>query len=56
MFEKFNDTARAALVMAKDIAADFNQDHINTSHLLLAITGFTSPTIRWHNPPGISQS
>ncbi|QOT19554.1 Clp protease N-terminal domain-containing protein [Paenarthrobacter sp. YJN-5] len=54
MFEKFDDAARSALLMAKDIAAKFNQDHINTSHLLLAVTGYTSPEIRWHNPPGIS--
>lgn len=39
MCEKFNDTVRAALLMAKDIAAGFNQDHINTSHLLLAGPG-----------------
>lgn len=54
MFEKFNDTARAALLMSKDIAAEFNQDHISTSHLLLGITGVASRTTRWKNPPGVS--
>lgn len=55
MFEKFDDAARTAILMSKDIATEFNQDHINTSHLLLAVTGYTSPEIRWHNPPGISR-
>lgn len=54
MFEKFNDTARAALLMSKDIAADLNQDHISTGHLLLGITGFVARTPGWKNPPGVS--
>lgn len=54
MFEKFNDTARAAILMSKDLAADFDQDHISTGHLLLAIAGAASSTPEWKNPPGVS--
>lgn len=39
MFEKFNDTARATILMAKEVADSLNQDHISTGHLLLAIAG-----------------
>lgn len=54
MFDKFNDTARAAILMSKDIAADFGQDHINTSHLLLAVSGAVARKPQWRNTPGIS--
>jgi hypothetical protein len=54
VFEKFNDTARAAVLMSKDIAVDFNQAYINTGHLLLGITGATASDPQWKNPPGIS--
>ncbi|ACL42192.1 Clp domain protein (plasmid) [Pseudarthrobacter chlorophenolicus A6] len=55
MFEKFNDTARIALLAAKDIADHVHQDHIGTEHLLLAVTGGYGPATRqWKNAPGIS--
>lgn len=54
MFEKFNDTARAAILMSKDIAADFDHDHIGTGHLLIAVAGGHASATQWKNPPGIS--
>jgi hypothetical protein len=54
MFEKFNDTARAAILMAKDIADSLHQDHISTRHLLLSIAGGAASVPQWKNPPGVS--
>lgn len=54
MFEKFNDTARAAILMAKDIADHYSQDHISTGHLLLAVVGHPAPEPRWKNWQGVS--
>jgi hypothetical protein len=54
MFEKFDGAARTALLMSKDIAADLNQDHISTGHLLLGIVGAAARTPEWKNPPGVT--
>jgi hypothetical protein len=55
MFEKFNDTARAAIMMSKDIADYRGLDHISTGHLLLAVAGHPAPKPHWKNWQGISQ-
>jgi hypothetical protein len=54
MFEKFNDTARAAILMAKDIADHYSQDHISSGHLLLAVVGHPAVEPRWKNWQGVS--
>ncbi|MET4143829.1 Clp protease N-terminal domain-containing protein [Arthrobacter sp. UYCo732] len=52
MFEKFNDTARATILMAKDIAVYYGRDHISTGHLLLAVIGHPAAEPRWRNWQG----
>ncbi|HEX9089560.1 MAG TPA: Clp protease N-terminal domain-containing protein [Arthrobacter sp.] len=42
MFEKFTDTARAVVVLAKDCAEDLGQQEIGTGHMLLAIAASAS--------------